>query len=73
MHKDDGIIWSSPVALTHSHAKKLLEECLEKLILEKKISKDQAESLKSMSQSEDEENVYLAINAIAAIKPNAFR
>lgn len=51
----------------------LIFECIEKLVLEKKVTKDEAENLRSMLRSEDHENVNLAVILIARLKPRAFK
>lgn len=59
--------------LTSQKANELIFECIEKLILEKKINKAQGESIKSMLRSQDEESVYLGVLTIKSIKPKHFR
>jgi len=49
-----------------------IKEKLNKLILEKKLTKDEAETLRNMLRSKDKENVHLAVMIIAKIKPKVF-
>ena len=53
-------------------ANELIFDAIEKLILEKKLTKDEAETLRNMLRSKDKENVHLAVMIIAKIKPKVF-
>jgi len=63
--------WLS-VASIQSFNKGILHEAIEKLILEKKISKEEAISLKSMLDG-CREDQYIAVSAMAAVKPKKFK
>lgn len=50
----------------------LLEEALDKLVLEKKLKKDEAENMKKMLAG-TEEDAYIAISIMATLKPKKFK
>ncbi len=67
------IYWSnSKHNLNPNQAQELLEEALDKLVLEKKLKKDEAENLKKMI-SGTEEDAYIAVSAMAILKPKKFK
>jgi 23S rRNA G2069 N7-methylase RlmK/C1962 C5-methylase RlmI len=72
--KEDGTrYWSSSrFKLSTSFTKDLLEDALDKLVLEKKLKKDEAENLKNMLAS-TEEDAYLALIVMAGLKPKKFK
>lgn len=71
---DDGLqYWNSTVNhLSHHFTRDLLEDALDKLVLEKKLTKDEAESLKKMIHG-TAEDAYLALIVMAALKPKKFK
>ncbi|TXG80322.1 MAG: hypothetical protein E6R13_08320 [Spirochaetes bacterium] len=54
-------------------ANELMFGAIEKLILEKKLKKEEADSLRNMLRSADPENVYMAISVISRLKPKKFK
>lgn len=65
--------WTSlSQAFNQRRANELIFDAIEKLILEKKLTKDEAETLRNMLRSKDKENVHLAVMIIAKIKPKVF-
>lgn len=71
----------SPMAWVHSlntsHWNRVrvtykLISAIDKLVLEKKCTKDEGENLKKMLGSEDQENQFLAITVMANLKPKQF-
>lgn len=70
----DGIqYWNSSFgALSKHFTKDLLEAALDKLVLEKKLDKDEAENLKKMIAG-TKEDAYLAIIVMAGLKPKKFK
>lgn len=67
-----GEMWTTSMSFNQRKANELIFDAIEKLILEKKLSKDEAANLRSMLRSEDKENVHLAVMVIARLKPKAF-
>ena len=72
-----GQVWTSSQAFNQRRANELIFnelifDAIEKLILEKKLTKDEAETLRNMLRSKDKENVHLAVMIIAKIKPKVF-
>ena len=65
-------MWTSSQAFNQRRANELIFDAIEKLILEKKLTKDEAETLRNMLRSKDKENVHLAVMIIAKIKPKVF-
>lgn len=65
-------MWTTSTSFNHRRANELIFDAIEKLILEKKLTKDEAANLRSMLRSEDKENVHLAVMVIARLKPKAF-
>jgi hypothetical protein len=57
----------------HRKANDLVFGAIEKLILEKKLKKEEADSLRSMLRSQDAENVYIAVSVISRLKPKKFK
>lgn len=55
-----------------SSTKRILVMAVDKLVLEKKCTKDEGENLKKMLESEDQENQFLAITVMANLKPKQF-
>lgn len=53
-------------------AKDLLEDALDKLVLEKKLKKDEAQNMKKMI-SGTEEDAFIAISIMANLKPKKFK
>lgn len=53
--------------------KDLLEAALDKLVLEKKINKEQCANLLAMIQSSDKENAVVALHVMAQLKPKKFQ
>lgn len=53
-------------------AKDLLEDALDKLVLEKRLKKDEGENMKKMI-SGTEEDAYVAISVMATLKPKKFK
>lgn len=72
--KEDGSqYWSnSDCRLSSSFTRDLLEDALDKLVLEKKLNKDEAENLKKMIRG-TEEDAYVAVSAMAILKPKKFK
>lgn len=68
-----GEMWTTSQSFNQRRANELISDAIEKLILEKKLTKDEATSLRNMLRSEDKENVHLAVLAIARLKPKAFK
>lgn len=65
--------WSShQFKISTSFTKDLLEDALDKLVLEKKLKKDEAENLKKMLAG-TEEDAYLAVVVMAGLKPKKFK
>lgn len=56
----------------HKKAKDLLEDALDKLVLEKKLKKDEVQNLKKMLDGTPED-AYIAISIIASLKPKKFK
>lgn len=57
---------------TRQKIKDLLESALDKLVLEKKITKEQHANLLAMIQSPDKENAIVALHVMAQLKPKKF-
>lgn len=55
-----------------SKAKDLLEDALDKLVLEKKLKKDEGENMKKMIAGTDED-AFLALTIMATLKPKKFK
>ena len=53
--------------------KTLIIDAISKLVLEKKITKQESENLNKMIDSPDKENVLLAITIMAQLKPKKFK
>jgi hypothetical protein len=70
----DGIqYWNSSFgALSKHFTRDLLEAALDKLVLEKKLDKDQAESLKKMIAGTSED-AHVALIIMATLKPKKFK
>lgn len=51
----------------------LINQAINKLVLEKLLKKDQAKRIREMLKSPDEENHYLAISIMASVKPKKFK
>jgi len=51
----------------------LLFSALDKLVLERKLTKEQGENLKEMIESPDRENALVAITVMATVKPKKFK
>ena len=65
--------WSNThLRLSSSFTRDLLEDALDKLVLEKKLNKDEAENLKKMIRG-TEEDAYVAVSAMAILKPKKFK
>jgi hypothetical protein len=55
-----------------SSTKKILVMAVDKLVLEKKCTKEEGENLKTMIGSPDQENQFLALTVMATLKPKQF-
>lgn len=66
--RDDGQYFS--FSKTHRNMFML---AINKLVLEKKLNKSSEETVRSMLESSDNENILLAINIIAQLKPKIFK
>jgi len=79
------VIWSTPTGNVSVHtphyvsvplgyrAKDLLFSAIDKLVLERKLLKQQGESLKKMIESPDPENALVAVTIMATLKPRKFK
>lgn len=73
-------IWSSPASLKvpvgtpyGTRSRDLLSSAIDKLVLEKKMLKDEGERLQEMINSPDLENALVAITIMAQKKPKKFK
>jgi len=66
------IYWSNHDNIGSNQAINLLEDALDKLVLEKKLKKDEAENLKKMIRG-TAEDAYVAVSAMAILKPKKFK
>ena len=82
LQRTSGVVWSSGSIIdnpTYSpapwgkRAEDLLFSAVDKLVLERKIFKKQGERMKEMIASEDKENVLVAIQIMAGLKPKKFK
>jgi len=76
--------WSGPTGIKHvplpnykeapfhKKAKDLLEDALDKLVLEKKLKKEEAQNLKKMLEGTSED-AFVAISIMASLKPKKFK
>jgi len=56
-----------------AEALRLVQDAVEKLILEKQVSKEQGVNLQNMLKSPDEENNLVALTIMATLKPKKFK
>lgn len=66
------IYWSNHDNIGSNQAINLLEDALDKLVLEKKLKKDEAENLKKMIAG-TEEDAFIALTIMAQLKPKKFK
>ena len=66
------IYWSNHDNIGSNQAINLLEDALDKLVLEKKLKKDEAENLKKMIDG-TEEDAFIALSIMAQLKPKKFK
>lgn len=60
-------------ALYRTYTQNLLKQALDKLVLEKKIDKEQNKNLLAMIKSSDKENATVALHVMAQLKPKKFK
>lgn len=62
---------------TNLHSKKkskdLIESAIDKLVLEKKLTKEKGANVLAMVQSPDKENALVALHIMAQLKPKKFK
>lgn len=73
MENDKNMFHNAAYAREVNSACELINQALNKLVLEKLLKKDQAKRIRELLKSPDEENHYLAISIMASVKPKKFK
>ena len=71
---EDPTLWRNSVFTKEvDNAWELLQQAIDKLVLEKLLKKDEAKRIRELLKSPDSENHYIAISIMASRKPKKFR
>jgi hypothetical protein len=73
VHSKGNFMTNGMSNLYRNKQKELLESAIDKLVLEKKLTKEKGANVLAMVQSPDKENALVALHIMAQLKPKKFK